>query len=185
MGVEKILEPFAPAGIRSNVGQQRLNDQRDHVKAVVAYAACLPRHGQFRFDGEFPIPQPAVMRADVANSRQGVEPAYKDRLRLIECRRKIGTVSIAEDAQVFSNLVGNDGSDADFNHVQCFAHEPPQVGIESVEVNDLLEGRYRTKVAGGGVFEGNEIRAQTVIANSSQPIQRTGPVRTGKAATDQ
>jgi len=59
MGVEKILEPLAPAEIRSNVGEQGLNDQRDHVKAVVANAACLPCHGQFRLDGKFPIPQPA------------------------------------------------------------------------------------------------------------------------------
>ena len=72
MGVEKSLEPFSPAGIRSNVGEQRLNDQRDYVKAVVAYAACLPRHGQFRLDGEFSVPQSAVVRTDVTDRRQGV-----------------------------------------------------------------------------------------------------------------
>src|ERR1700689_5172581 len=66
MRVEKGFEPLSPAGIRSNVGQQRLNDQRDHVEAVVAYAACLPCHGQFRLDGKFSVPQSAVMRANVA-----------------------------------------------------------------------------------------------------------------------
>ncbi len=65
MGVEKSLEPLAPAGIWSNVNEQSLDDQRDHIKAVVANAACLPRHGQFRLDGKFSIPQPAVMRADI------------------------------------------------------------------------------------------------------------------------
>jgi hypothetical protein len=84
MSVEKSLEPLSPAGIRSNVGEQRLNDQRDHVKAVVANAACFPRHWQFRLDGKFSIPQPAVMRTDVADRRQGMKPAYKDGLRLIE-----------------------------------------------------------------------------------------------------
>jgi len=104
---------------------------------------------------------------------------------MIECRCKIGAVRIAENAQVFSYFVGNDGPDADLNPVQGFAYEPPQIGIESIEINDLLEGRSRTKVARGRVFEGNEIRAQAVIANSFQPIQRTGPVGTSKAATDQ
>jgi hypothetical protein len=103
---------------------------------------------------------------------------------MIECRREIGCVSIAENAQVFSYFVRNDGSDSDLNRVQGFTHEPPQVGIKSVKINDLLKGRSRTKVAGGGLFEGYEICAQTVIANSFQPIQRTGPVGTSKAATD-
>ena len=80
MSVEKSLEPLAPAGIRSNVCEQGLNDQRDHVKTVVANAVCFPRHGQFRLDGEFSIPQPAVMRTDVTDRRQVVEPAYKHRL---------------------------------------------------------------------------------------------------------
>ena len=31
----------------------------------MANAVCFPRHGQFRLDGEFSIPQPAVMRADI------------------------------------------------------------------------------------------------------------------------
>ena len=84
MGIEESLEPFAPAGIRGNVGKQRLDDQCDHVKAVVGNAACLPRHGQFRLDGKFPIPQSAVMRADVADRRQGMKPAHKNGLRLIE-----------------------------------------------------------------------------------------------------
>jgi hypothetical protein len=57
-----------------------LDDQRDHVKAVVANAVCFPRHGQLRLDGKFPIPQPTVMRADVAVRRQGMEPAHKDGL---------------------------------------------------------------------------------------------------------
>ena len=252
MSVEESLEPFAPEGIRGNVGEQRLNDQHDHVKAVVTDAACLPCHGQFRLDGKFPIPQPAVMRADVADRRQRVKPAYKDRLRLIEfagdflpqagpqvfihlrqrteadqlschphgqfcfgcvlgaivadenlgrtplfapenphevsmieCGREVGGVRIAEHAQVFSYFVGNDGPNADLDPVQGFAHEPPQIGIESIEINDLLKGRPRTKVASGGVFEGYEIRAQAVITDSFQPIQRTGPVGTSKAATDQ
>jgi len=84
MGLEKSLEPFAPVRIRSNVGEQRLNDQRDHIEAVVANAACFPRRWQFRLDGKFSIPQTAVVRADVTDRRQGVEPAYKDGLRLIE-----------------------------------------------------------------------------------------------------
>ena len=57
---------------------------------------------------------------------------------MIECRREIGRVSIAENVQVFSYLVRNDGADADLNPVQSFAYEPPQVGIESIEINDLL-----------------------------------------------
>jgi len=65
MSVEKSLEPFAPVRIRSNIGEQRLNDQRGHIEAVVTNVACFPRHGQFRLDGKFPIPQPAVMRADI------------------------------------------------------------------------------------------------------------------------
>jgi len=73
---------------------------------------------------------------------------------MIECRREIGAVCIAENAQVFSYFVGNDGADADFNRVQGFTHEPPQVGIESIEINDLLEGRSRAKVAGGGSLKG-------------------------------
>jgi len=252
MRVEKGFEPLSPAGIRGNVGEQRLDDQRDHIKAVVPYAVSFPRHGQLRLDGKFSIPQSAVVRTDVADRRQGVEPAYKDRLRLIEfagdflpearpqvfihlrqraetyklgrhphwqirlggilrpvvpdedlgrstfltpenlhevgmieCRGEIGRVSIAEHAQVFSDLVRNEGPDADLNRVQGFENKPPQIHIEFVEINDLLEGRPRTKIAGGRIFEGNEIRAQTVIANSSQPIQRTGPVGTSKAATDQ
>jgi len=56
MGIEKRREPFSPAGIWSNVGQQRLNDQRNHVEAVVANAVCFPRHWQFRLDGKFSIP---------------------------------------------------------------------------------------------------------------------------------
>ena len=104
---------------------------------------------------------------------------------MIECRCKIGAVRIAENAQVFSYFVGNDGPDADLNPVQGFAHETPQVGIESIEINDLLKGRPRTKIAGGHIFEGDEVRAQAVIADSFQPKQRTGPVGTSKAATDQ
>jgi len=217
MSVEESLEPLAPEGIRSNAGKQRLDDQRNHVKAVVADAACFPCHGQFRLDGKFSIPQPAVMRADVANRRQGVEPAHKDGLWLIEfagdflaetgpqvfvhfrqgteadqlrshphrqfrfrgvlgpivadenfgrpslfapenphevgmieCRREVGGVRITEDAQIFSYFVGNDGPDADLNPVQGFAHEPTQIGIESIEINDLLEVRSRTKIVGGG-----------------------------------
>ena len=84
MGVEKCLEPLAPLGIRSNIGEQRLDDQRDYVKAVVANAACLPRHGQFRLDCKLPVPQAAVMRADVTDRCQGMEPAHKHGLRLIE-----------------------------------------------------------------------------------------------------
>ena len=68
---------------------------------------------------------------------------------------------------------------------QGFEHKPSQIDVEFVEINDLLEGRPRTKIAGGRIFEGNEIRAQTVIADSFQPIQRTGPVGAIKAATDQ
>ena len=238
MGVEKSFEPLSPAGIRSNVGQQRLNDQRDHVEAVVANAACFPRHGQFRLDGKFSIPQPAVMRTDVADRRQGMEPAYKDGLRLIEfagdflpearpqvfihlrqraeadklrchphgqirfggvlrpvvpdenlgrstffapenlhevgmieCRGEIRRVSIAEHAQVFSDFVRNDGADADLNRVQGFEHEPPQIDIEFVEINDLLEGRPRTKIAGGRIFEGDEVCAQPVVPDLLQAQQ--------------
>ncbi len=68
---------------------------------------------------------------------------------MIECRREVGGVRITEDAQVFSYFVGNDGPDADLNPVQGFAYEPPQIGIESIEINDLLKGRPRTKIAGG------------------------------------
>ena len=84
MGVEKSLEPLSPLGIRSNVGEQRLDDQRDHVEAVVANAVCFPRHWQFRLDGKFSIPQSAVVRTDVTDRRQGMKPAHKDGLRLIE-----------------------------------------------------------------------------------------------------
>ena len=60
--------------------------------------------------------------------------------------------------------------------VQGFEHEPPQIDIELIEIDDLLEGRPRTKIARGRIFEGDEIRAQTVIPDSLQPQQRTGPV---------
>lgn len=84
MSGEKSPEPLSPEGTRSNVGEQRLDDQRDHVKAVVANAVRFPRHGQLRLDGKLSIPQPAVMRTDVTDRRQGMKPAHKDWLRLIE-----------------------------------------------------------------------------------------------------
>ena len=117
MRVEKSLELLGPAGIRHNIDEQCLDDQCDHIKTIIANAACLSRHGQFRLDGEFSIPQAIVMRADVADCRQSMEPAHKDRLWLIECtgyllphkvgmtkcRRKITLVCIAEDAHRFEN----------------------------------------------------------------------------------
>jgi len=230
MGVEKSLEPLSPLGIRSNVGEQRLDDQRDHVKAVVADAACFPRHWQFRLDGKFSIPQSAVVRTDVTDRRQGMKPAHKDGLRLIElagdflpearpqvfihlrqrtktyklrrhphgqirlggvlrpvvpdehlsrsiflapenlhefgmieCRGEIRRVSMAEHAQVFPYVIRNDGADADLNRVQGVEHKPPQIHIKFVEINDLLEGRPRTKIAGGRIFEGDEVCAQPVV----------------------
>jgi hypothetical protein len=230
MSVEKSLEPLTPLGIRRNVSKQGLNDQRDHVKAVVSDAACFPCRGQFRLDCKFSVPEPAVMRTDISNSRQGMEPAYKDWLRLIEfagdplpearpqvlihlrqraeadklrrhphwqirfggilrpvvpdkdlgrstfltpenlhevgmieSRGEIRRVSMAEHAQVFSYFVRNDGADADFNRVQGFEHKPPQIHIEFVEFNDLLEGRPRTKIAGGRIFERDEVCAQPVV----------------------
>jgi len=230
MRVEKGFEPLSPARIRSNAGEHRLDDQRDHVKAVVANAVCFPRHGQLRLDGKFSVPQAAVMRADVADRCQGVEPAYKDRLRLIEfagdflpearpqvlihlrqraetyklrrhphgqfcfrgvlrpvvpdenlgrstfltpenlhevrmieCLGEIRRVSMAEHAQVFPYVIRNDGADADLNRVQGVEHKPPQIHIKFVEINDLLEGRPRTKIAGGRIFEGDEVCAQPVV----------------------
>jgi hypothetical protein len=238
MGVEKSLEPISPEGIRSDVGEQRLDDQRDHVKAVVANAVCFPRHGRLRLDGKFSVPQSAVVRTDVTDSRQGMKPAHKNGLRLIEfagdflpearpqvfihlrqrsetyklrrhpqgqirlggvlrplvpdenlgrsiflapenlhevgmieCRRKIGAVRIAENAQVFSYFVGNDGADADLNRVQGFEHKPPQIDVEFVEVNNLIEGCFRTKIAGGRIFEGDEVCAQPVVPDLLQAQQ--------------
>ena len=112
-------------------------------------------------------------------------PQNLHEVSMIECRRKIGAIRIAENAQVFSYFISNDSADADLNPVQGFAYEPPQVGIESIEINDLLEGRPRTKIAGGCIFEGNEVRAQAVIADSFQPKQRTRPVCASETATDQ
>ena len=103
-------------------------------------------------------------------------PQNSHKVGMIECGREIGGVRIPEDAQVFPYFVGNDRPDADLNPVQGFAHEPPQIGIESIEINDLLEGRSRTKIAGGRIFEWDEVRTQTVIADSFQPKQRTRPV---------
>jgi len=103
-------------------------------------------------------------------------PENPHEVGMIECGREVGGVRITEDAQVFSYFVSNDGADADLNPVQSLAYEPPQVGIELIEINDLLKSRPRTKIAGGRIFEWDELRIQAVIANSFQPKQRTRPV---------
>ena len=85
---------------------------------------------------------------------------------MIECRRKIGRVRITENTQVFCYVIRNNSSHVDFNAAQGFEYEPPQIRVELVEVNYLIECRSRTKVARSRIFERDEIRAQSVVSDS-------------------
>ena len=116
-------------------------------------------HGQIRLGG---VLRPVVPDEDLGRSTF-LTPENRHEVGMIECRREIGRVSMAEHAQVFSYFVRNDGADADLNRVQGFEHKPPQIHIEFVEINDLLEGRPRTKIAAGRIFERDEVRTQPVV----------------------
>jgi len=119
---------------------------------------CHP-HGQIRLGG---VLRPVVPDEHLSRSIF-LAPENLHEFGMIECRRKIGAVRIAENAQVFSYFVGNDSADANLNRVQGFERKPPQIDVEFVEINDFLEVRPRTKIAAGRIFEGDEVRAQPVV----------------------
>jgi len=119
---------------------------------------CHP-HWQIRLGG---VLRPVVPDEDLGRSTF-LTPENLHEVRMIECRGEIRRVSMAEHAQVFPYVIRNDGADADLNRVQGVEHKPPQIHIEFVEINDLLEGRPRTKIAGGRILEGDEVRAQPVV----------------------
>ena len=134
-----------------------------------AEADKLRRHpdGQLCFRG---VLGPIVPDENLGRSSL-FAPENLHEVGMIESRGEIRRVSMAEHAQVFPYFVRNDGADADLNRVQGFEHKPPQIDVEFVEVNNLIEGCSRTKIAGGRIFEGDEVCAQPVVSDLLQAQQ--------------